>query len=47
MDPARSHFSDEINNLFKENNANYVFIPPKLTPVLHPLDTHINKIFKS
>ena len=47
MDRARSHFSEEIDNLFKENDANYVLIPPGMTSVLQPLDTHVNKVFKS
>lgn len=44
---ARSHISEEIDNLFKENEANYVLIPPGMTSVIQPLDTHINKVFKS
>ena len=47
MDHARSHFSKEIDDLFKENDANYVLIPPGMTSVIQPLDTHINKVFKS
>ena len=46
MDRVRSHFSDEITNIFKLYNSNYVLIPPGLTSILQPLDTHINKIFK-
>ena len=44
---AWSHFSEEIDNLFKENKVNYVLIPPGMTSVLQPLDTHVNKVFKS
>lgn len=47
MDRARSHFSKEIDDLFKENDANYVLIPPGMTSVVQPLDTHVNKVFKS
>jgi len=46
MDRARSHFSQEINDLFNKFGSNYVLIPPGLTSVLQPLDTHINKTFK-
>lgn len=46
MDRARSHFSEEINDLFNKYDSNYVLIPPGLTSVLQPLDTHINKTFK-
>ena len=46
-DRARSYFSKEIDNLFKDYSANYVLIPTGLTSVFQPLDTHINKIFKS
>ena len=34
-------------NLFKENEANYVLIPPGMTSMLQSLDTHVNKVFKS
>ena len=47
MDRARSHISEEIDDLLKENEANYVLIPPGMNSVLQPLDTHINKVFKS
>lgn len=47
MDRASSHFSDAINGLFECNCANYVLIPPGLTLILQPLDTHINQIFKA
>ena len=47
MDRARTHFSEEIDNLFKENDANYVLIPPGMTSVVQHLDTHVNKVFKS
>ena len=40
------HFSNEITNIFKQYNSNYVLIPPGLTSLLQPLDTHINKTFK-
>ena len=32
---------EEIKNLFQENDANYVLIPPGITSVLQPLDTHV------
>ena len=47
MDRVWSHFSEEIDNLFKENDANYVLLPPGMTSVLQPLDIHVNKVFKS
>ena len=46
MDRARSRFSDEITNIFKQYNFNYVLIPPGLTSILQCLDTNINKNFK-
>ena len=46
VDRARSHISNEITNIFKQYNSNYVLIPPGLTSLLQPLDTHINKTFK-
>lgn len=44
MDRVWSHFSEEIDNLFKENDANYVLIPPGMTSVLQPLDIYVNKV---
>ena len=46
MDRVRWHFSEDITNIFNEYNLNYILIPPGLTLVFQPLDTHINKSFK-
>ena len=47
MDRARLHFSSEITNIFEKYDSNFVLIPPGLTYVLQPLDTHVNKSFKA
>ena len=47
MDSARSHFSEDITNIFKRYNSRFILIPPDLTSILQPLDTHIKKTFKT
>jgi len=47
MDRARSHFSEDITNIFKRCNSRFILIPPDLTSILQPLDTHIKKTFKT
>ena len=46
MDSAHSHFSEDITNIFKKYNSNFLLIQPGLNLVLQSLDTHINKTFK-
>ena len=33
--------------MFENHNANFILIPPGLTSILQPLDTHVNKISKN
>ena len=46
MDRARSHFSNEISDIFEKNNSKFILIPPGMTRFVQPLDVCINKPFK-
>ena len=46
MDRAKSHLTEDIFSLFKDNNSIYRLIPPGLTSYCQPLDLSINKPFK-
>ena len=46
MDRAKSHLTEDIFSLFKQNNSIYRLIPPGLTSYCKPLDLSINKPFK-
>ena len=45
-DKAPSHLTEEVTNMFAENNCYYRLIPSGLTSYCQPLDLSINKPFK-
>ncbi|KAI5151365.1 hypothetical protein ENBRE01_2090 [Enteropsectra breve] len=47
MDEFSSHKNEEILNILQARNVQTVFIPPKSTHYLQPLDVSINSIFKA
>lgn len=46
MDSFRGHTTDEVKQLFQENNTEQIIIPGGLTSILQPLDVCLNKPFK-
>ena len=46
MDRAKSHLTEDIFSLFKQNNSIYRLISPRLNSYCQPLDLSINKPFK-
>lgn len=46
LDRVRSHFSNEISDIFEKNNAKFILIPTGRTRFVQPLDVCINKPFK-
>jgi hypothetical protein len=46
LDSFAAHKTDEVNELLRVNNINCLFIPPRTTSYLQPLDVSINAPFK-
>jgi len=47
MDEFASHKCDEVMRIFEKKSVKIVFIPPRCTHYLQPLDVSINSIFKA
>jgi len=47
LDQFSAHKKPEIQSLLKEGGSEVRYIPPGLTGLLQPLDTHINRSFKA
>jgi hypothetical protein len=46
MDNARCHLTDAVKAGFKKERTELHYIPGGMTPILQPLDTHLNKPLK-
>jgi len=46
LDCAAFHKTDEIRALLKHNNVEVAMVPPGMTGLCQPLDTHVNKTMK-
>jgi hypothetical protein len=46
MDGARCHMTEPVRKHFKKENTDLAYIPSGMTPILQPLDTHLNRTIK-
>ena len=46
MDTAPAHMSDKVKQKLKNGGTTVKFIPGGMTPLLQPLDTHLNRPMK-
>ena len=47
MDSARCHLTSAVKTAFKKTGTLVKYIPGGMTPILQPLDVHLNKPVKS
>jgi hypothetical protein len=46
MDGARCHMTEAVRDAFKKIKTGLAYIPGGMTPILQPLDTHLNRPLK-
>ena len=46
MDSARCHLTEDVKEAFRRAGTTLKYIPGGMTPILQPLDVHLNKPIK-